>query len=122
MKMIIRKCDCFSNSRYAYQGIDKDGHDFHVEIGFGKNETLVKSLNKNLDKAHRYDKAKDYIYVNAQYTDDNGESWAYTKKADPAIMGWERYQPGYKIVKLFEHTPENVAAIIYQLTGCTIPA
>lgn len=116
--MNIQKVDCYATSRYAYEGIDKDGHKFYIDISFGKNERLAKSL--------KQDKVKDYIFWNAQYVDEKGESWAYTKKSDPAIIGCEgvKNEEGrtcrYNIVKMFEHTPENVARIVKQLTGCTI--
>ena len=111
--MQIRKIDyCYSACRYAYEGVDKDGHEFHIAISFGKNERLAKLL--------KQDKDKEYMSFYTCYTDDAGTSWAYTGKADPGIIGWERYKPGYKIVRLIEHTPENVREVIKQLTGCDI--
>jgi len=100
-------------TRDRYRGIDKDGHEFVIDVSFGKNEKLAKMLGQ--------DPTKDYIAVDAQYNDGFAGWWDYCKKADPLILGLESIPGRYRIVKLIEHTGENVRGIVGKLTGASFP-
>jgi len=98
-----------------FRGVDIDNHEFYISVQTYQNRQLAKMLKQDINGY--------YLCVNAQYTDNAGMTYCYTKKRDISILGWGlRVIPddgytSYKITKLIEPTGENIRNILEQFTG-----